>query len=107
LSELGGKRCEILTYDSLKRAYSAGQNQGKNVLAINKDVFRFKQLLIEPQGMFSHMLPHELTITADQELVLRQWGYEIDAWKAGRRLVVNERHPDVASLVGANRLFKP
>jgi hypothetical protein len=77
------------------------------VLAINKDVFRFKQLFLEPQGMFSHMLPHELAITADQELVLKQWGYEIDTWKDGRRLIVNEKHPDVASLAGARGPLNP
>lgn len=98
MTQISGNNCQILTWDSLRRAYVAGRSEQKNVLSINKGRFSFKRLLVEPPYMFSFMESHELDISDDQENLLKQWGYDIDAWKEGRPLKVNDKYPDLNAL---------
>jgi hypothetical protein len=97
LVQYEGTKRRILTYDSLRRAYEAGQNRKKNVLSIRKDRIHFKHLWVEPSTMFAYMDSNELKLSAEDKRQLKAWDYQIDEWEQGQALRVNEKYVDVAT----------
>jgi hypothetical protein len=80
LARMGGADVQISTYDSLLRHYESGRAQSKNVLAVEKDGFKFKQLHCPPHQLLQYLSPHELFLRRAEINKLTRWGLQVDKW---------------------------
>ncbi|MDP9759352.1 hypothetical protein QE432_005408 [Agrobacterium sp. SORGH_AS 745] len=81
----------IFTYDSVIQLYRTERRYPKSVMSASKKRFLFKSLVSKPQGIFCYLGPDIISLNVDQELALSEQGYQIDRWKSGELLVVNDK----------------
>lgn len=82
----------LMTWDSVWRHAETSRRPRLNVLAHHRGSFRFKRaqagtLLF---GQFHH---DQIHLDGDQEAWFRTNGYDIDAWRAGKLLTLNQKYP--------------
>ena len=78
---------KVLTYDSLLRrldgSYSA---QSKNIFTMSQQQFELKHLHNLTTSMFRWISRDYVSVSAQQEKLLRQAGFEMDVWNKGELL---------------------
>jgi hypothetical protein len=71
---------QVLTYDSVIDAYRRGERRRKNILRVTGKRYAFKKLEA-PGAIFGFLKPAELELNSGQLNLLREEGYQIDAWR--------------------------
>lgn len=83
----------IKTADQAFEAGGQRRNGYLNVLKRVQDRFAFKHLHVEPIQIFSYLGPLEFSLKKDEISRLEGWGFSMDDWRKGNRLVVNGKYP--------------
>lgn len=87
------KGIQVMTYDTLLRAYRAARENPKGVLRKVLKGYRLQSAEGLPTSMFSYILPEHLSLAPAADAALRAAGYQIDAWLQNRPLALNEKWP--------------
>lgn len=87
------RRISVHTYDTVRRMAERGESKAKAVLRATSRGFAMQSAEASPEGIFAYVGTEHLELSASAEQSLRDEGYDIDAWKAGRMLGFNERYP--------------
>jgi hypothetical protein len=69
----------------------------KNILTVARRGFKLKHLNCYPGSLFAYLSPHEIEVPDEQLAVLKTNGFQMDKWRNGSLLRVNQRYPDMAS----------
>lgn len=93
LASLGEEGVHVMTWDTLLEEYQSGRGRAKAVLTVDGRGFRLKHAERSPKLLFAYVRPQHLKLSKAAEAALRADGFQIDAWRAGEMLVVNDRHP--------------
>lgn len=86
------KRINLYTWDSVVRQAETNRQGRLNVLAHHKGKFRFK-LAQARTNIFSQFFDDQVILETDKEEWFRVNGYDIDAWRSGKLLEINHKHP--------------
>lgn len=82
----------LMTWDSVVRHATASKRWRLNVLAHNKGGFRVKRA----QGgtnLFGHFYQDQIHVDDEAEKWFKAQGYDIDSWRAGKLLTLNQKLP--------------
>lgn len=93
LATLGEQGIHVMTWDTLLNEYRSGRGHAKAVLTVDGQGYRLKHAERSPKLLFTYIRPKHLKLSRAAEAAVRADGYEIDAWRDGHMLVLNERHP--------------
>lgn len=83
----------IQTHDTILRAYKSGFCYPKHVLRIDGDGFRFRTIADCDTALFAFVGPEHLHLTDQDKEHWTARGYDIDSWKKGDFLIINNRYP--------------
>lgn len=90
----------VMTYDTLLRCYEERRGRHMCVLSPTARGFSFKEVNGEPEHIFAHATPRQLTVSAEAEKKLVKMNFSIASWRKGEPLIVNnkwtEREADLA-----------
>jgi hypothetical protein len=106
-SQLNGDDLRVLTYDSLIRGLRLRGGHRKNILAVARRGFKLKHLNYYPGSLFAHLSPHDIEISDEQAAALKAKGLQMDKWKKGALLKINQRYPDTESFMESDDFKKP
>jgi hypothetical protein len=82
---------KFYTYDSIASEVEASPAGKKNIMQLSKNGYSFKYLHTEPSNLFSYVGPDEFTLSEEQAVQLKTWGYQIEQWKNGKLLTLNTK----------------
>lgn len=95
----------LRTFDNLVAAQQTGESARlHNFVRVTRPgpKFSYTYLNRDPMGEFARLSPGTMLLDSEVEPLLRAKGFDIDAWKAGHLLRVNNKHPvDGGFLKGA------
>ena len=86
----------LRTFDNLVEAKTTGySDQLHNVVRVTRPgpKFSYAYLNREPMAEFAYLKPGTMILDARVERLLKAKSYDIEAWKTGKLLIVNERQP--------------
>lgn len=86
---------ELLTYDNLVTRHKNFPGKSKNVIRLSYPGPAFKYLYLNapPRSEFAYLKPGRLNLDPEAREVIVSMGYELDSWKKGELLVVDNKKP--------------
>ncbi len=100
------RNIRLMTWDGLYRHAQRSRRWRLNVLAHHRSGFKFK-LAHADTDLFADFLPDQIHLAKEQEGVFRDKGYQIDAWREGKRLSLNYKYPRESSDALFQRAIHP
>lgn len=87
------KQIQVMTYDTIIRAVENSPQKPRAILTKAGNGFRLRSVEGLPTNLFSRVYPEHLAVDPGPEKVLRDAGYDMDAWLANELLTVDDKWP--------------
>ena len=84
---------KIITYDTILTQVELGRTEPRALITKNKHGYRLKSVEGNPGSMFAWIHPEHMQVPKSLVPILKDRGYNIDAWRNNHLLSVNQKQP--------------